>query len=109
MKRPLRIRVLLSGAPWSIFPAGGWSRLTDAFIFAAGIALLYGMVRVAQSWLGPFTPQVEISESYGLAALRSIFARQDHGGLWIQPGIYSDVWPHRSLQPEGRAIYDPGP
>ncbi len=63
MKRPLRIRVLLSGAPWSIFPAGGWSRLTDAFIFAAGIALLYGMVRVAQSWLGPFTPQVEISLS----------------------------------------------
>ena len=63
MKRTLRIRALVSGAPWSVFPAGGWPRLTDAFIFAAGIALLYGIVGVAQSWLGPFTPQVEISLS----------------------------------------------
>jgi NitT/TauT family transport system permease protein len=65
MRRPLRIRALVSGAPWSILPGRGWSRLIDAFIFAGGIALLYGIVGVAQSWLGPFTPQVEISRSPG--------------------------------------------
>ncbi len=32
-------------------------------MFAAGIALFYGVVTVGHSWFGPFTPSVEISRS----------------------------------------------
>ena len=63
IRRSLRIRALVPGGPWSILPGGTWSRLTDAFIFAVGLALFYGIIRVAQSWFGPFTPQVEISRN----------------------------------------------
>src|SRR6478672_1465006 len=63
IRRSLRIRALVPGGPWSILPGGTWSRLNDAFIFAVGLALFYGIIRVAQSWFGPFTPQVEISRN----------------------------------------------
>src|SRR6478672_8154853 len=63
IRRSLRIRALIPGGPWSILPGGTWSRLNDAFIFAVGLALFYGIIRVAQSWFGPFTPQVEISRN----------------------------------------------
>ena len=32
-------------------------------MFAAGLALFYGTLVVAQTWIGPFTPEVEISRS----------------------------------------------
>ncbi len=32
-------------------------------MFAAAIALFYGVIAVARTWLGPFTPEVEISRS----------------------------------------------
>src|SRR5271169_4857566 len=32
-------------------------------MFAAGIALFYGVVTVGRDWFGPFTPEVEISRS----------------------------------------------
>ena len=32
-------------------------------MFGAGIALFYGVLMVGRTWLGPFTPQVEISRS----------------------------------------------
>ena len=32
-------------------------------MFGAGIALFYGVLMVGRTWLGPFTPQVEISHS----------------------------------------------
>ncbi len=39
-----------------------WSaRLTDVAILAAGLALLYGLVRMSGMWLGPYHPAVEIS------------------------------------------------
>ena len=39
------------------------SYLPDLAMFAAGLALFYGVVIVGRSWLGPFTPSVEISRS----------------------------------------------
>src|SRR6202050_2319118 len=39
------------------------SRLPDVIMFGAGIALVYGVVRVGHSWFGPFPPTVEISSS----------------------------------------------
>jgi len=41
-------------------------------MFAAGIALFYGVVTIGHSWLGPFTPAVEIS--------RSVRALPDYAG-----------------------------
>ena len=32
-------------------------------MFAAGIALFYGVVTVGRDWFSPFTPEVEISRS----------------------------------------------
>jgi NitT/TauT family transport system permease protein len=58
--QPVRI---LNKGPWSLIPAKTWSVLTDAVIFIAGLALFYGIVVIAQSWFGPFTPQVQISRS----------------------------------------------
>jgi NitT/TauT family transport system permease protein len=34
-------------------------------MFAAGLALFYGVVEVGRNWLGPFHPQIEISRSIG--------------------------------------------
>ncbi|MFY9909347.1 MAG: ABC transporter permease subunit [Candidatus Sulfotelmatobacter sp.] len=46
---------------WSQLPSIEVSHLPDVIMFAAGIALFYGIVTVGRSWLGPFTPNVEIS------------------------------------------------
>jgi len=35
--------------------------LPDLLMFGAGIALFYGVLVVGRAWLGPFTPEVEIS------------------------------------------------
>jgi len=47
----------------AIIPERTWSRLTDIVIFGAAIALFYGVVTVARTWLGPITPHAEISRS----------------------------------------------
>jgi NitT/TauT family transport system permease protein len=39
------------------------SYLPDLLMFGAGIALFYGVIVVGRHWLGPFTPQIEISRS----------------------------------------------
>ncbi len=39
------------------------SYLPDLLMFAAGIAVFYGVLVVGRTWLGPFTPEVEISRS----------------------------------------------
>jgi NitT/TauT family transport system permease protein len=48
---------------WSLLPRVETSRLPDLVMFAAAIALFYGILVVARTWLGPFTPSVEISQS----------------------------------------------
>lgn len=58
---------------WSLLPRMGASRLPDALMFGMAISLFYGVLMVARNWLGPITPQVEISRSLlalpGYAAL----------------------------------------
>ena len=39
------------------------SRILDALMFAGGLAMFYGILVVGRKWLGPFTPEVEISRS----------------------------------------------
>jgi NitT/TauT family transport system permease protein len=48
---------------WSLLPRVETSHLPDLVMFAAAIALFYGVLVVGRTWLGPFTPAVEISQS----------------------------------------------
>lgn len=38
-----------------------WSRLADVLIFAVGLAIFYGILQIARTWFGPYTPVVHIS------------------------------------------------
>jgi NitT/TauT family transport system permease protein len=48
---------------WSQLPRFEVSYLPDVLMFAAGLAIFYGVVLVGKTWFGPFTPEVEISRS----------------------------------------------
>jgi NitT/TauT family transport system permease protein len=63
MKKSITLRGFSPYRLWSQLPSIESSHLPDVIMFAAGIAVLYGVVTVGRSWLGPFTPTVEISRS----------------------------------------------
>src|SRR5271166_2817385 len=63
MKKSISFRGFSAYRLWSQLPALETSHLPDLIMFAAGIALFYGVVTVGRSWFGPFTPSVEISRS----------------------------------------------
>jgi NitT/TauT family transport system permease protein len=54
---------MLRGGLWSLLPLRTWPHIIDLIIFAAGLALFYGLITVARTWLGPGTPRVEIERS----------------------------------------------
>src|SRR5580698_936031 len=56
--QPVRI---LGKGPWSLLPAQTWSVVTDFFLFAAGLSVIYAILVLARTWFGPFNPHVEIS------------------------------------------------
>lgn len=61
--RPERVRLRTPARIWSLLPRPRAAGLPDLVMFAAGLALFYGIVEVGRNWLGPFHPQVEISRS----------------------------------------------
>src|SRR5271168_2198182 len=63
MKQRISIRGFSAYRFWSLLPSVEVSHLPDVIMFGAGIALFYAVVTVGRSWLGPFTPTVEISRS----------------------------------------------
>src|ERR1700723_1669962 len=63
MKKSISLRGFSAYRFWSQLPTLEVSHLPDVIMFAAGIALFYGVVTVGRGWLGPFTPSVEISRS----------------------------------------------
>jgi NitT/TauT family transport system permease protein len=63
MKKSVTLRGFSSYRIWTRLPRIQTSYLPDLLMFGAGIALFYGVLVVGRSWLGPFTPQVEISRS----------------------------------------------
>src|SRR5579863_2034386 len=63
MKKSTSFRGFSAYRLWSQLPSLEVSHLPDVIMFAAGIALFYGVVTVGRSWFGPFTPSVEISHS----------------------------------------------
>ncbi len=69
MKQAGELRTFSPYRLWSLLPRFETSRLPDLLMFAAAIALFYGILIVSRTWLGPFTPAVEISRSpFALAA-----------------------------------------
>src|ERR1700728_640239 len=81
MKKSISLRGFSAYRLWSQLPSLEVSHLPDVIMFAAGIALFYGVVTVGRGWLGPFTPSVEISRSLwalpayaGYSLLRSAIA-----------------------------------
>ena len=65
-KRPARAPRLRLRSPlriWSMLPRPTVVGLPDLVMFAAGLALFYGIVEIGRNWLGPFRAQVEISRS----------------------------------------------
>ena len=63
MKKSATLRGFSAYRLWTQLPRIEVSRLPDVIMFAAGIALFYGVVTVGRSWFGPFAPSVEISRS----------------------------------------------
>src|SRR5208283_4628212 len=63
MKKSITLRGFSAYRLWTQLPSVETSHLPDVIMFGAGIALFYAVVTVGRSWLGPFTPEVEISRS----------------------------------------------
>ncbi len=63
MKKSISWRGFSAYRFWTQLPHIEVSHLPDIIMFGAGIALFYAVVTVGRSWLGPFTPTVEISRS----------------------------------------------
>jgi NitT/TauT family transport system permease protein len=59
---------------WGSVPRGTWSFITDLPIFAAGLALFYVFILLAEYWAGPFTPAVEISRSPSALPLYAVYS-----------------------------------
>jgi NitT/TauT family transport system permease protein len=63
MKKSTSLRGFSAYRIWAELPSLEISYLPDILMFGAAIALFYGVLVVGRTWLGPFTPEVEISRS----------------------------------------------
>ena len=63
MKRPQRVVFRPLVRIWSVLPRPSAAGLPDLVMFTGGLALFYGVIEIGRNWLGPFHPQVEISQS----------------------------------------------
>jgi NitT/TauT family transport system permease protein len=63
MKKTISLRGFSAYRIWTQLPGVEISYLPDLLMFAAAMALFYGILVVGRAWLGPFTPMVEISRS----------------------------------------------
>jgi NitT/TauT family transport system permease protein len=63
MKKSASLRGFSAYRLWTQLPSIEISYLPDLLMFGAAIAVFYGLLVVGRTWLGPFTPEVEISRS----------------------------------------------
>jgi NitT/TauT family transport system permease protein len=63
LKKNINLRGFSAYRLWTQLPRIEISFLPDLLMFAAAMALFYGVLEVGRAWLGPFTPEVEISRS----------------------------------------------
>ncbi len=63
MKKSDKFQSFIGSWRWFRLPSESRLQLPDALMFAAGLAIFYGILAVARTWFGPLTPEVEISRS----------------------------------------------
>ncbi len=63
IKKSASLRGFSAYRLWTQLPAVEISYLPDLLMFGGAIAVFYGLLVVGRMWLGPFTPEVEISRS----------------------------------------------
>jgi len=63
MKKSASLRGFSAYRLWTQIPSFEISYLPDVVMFGAAIAVFYGVLVIGRTWLGPFTPEVEISHS----------------------------------------------
>jgi len=63
MKKNISLRGFSAYRLWTQLPRVEISYLPDLLMFAAALAVFYAVLEVGRTWLGPFTPEVEISRS----------------------------------------------
>jgi NitT/TauT family transport system permease protein len=63
MKKSASLRGFSAYRLWTQLPSLEVSYLPDLLMFGAAIAVFYGVLVVGKTWLGPFTPEVEISRN----------------------------------------------
>ncbi|HET9407083.1 MAG TPA: ABC transporter permease subunit [Candidatus Sulfotelmatobacter sp.] len=61
MKRATSLRGFTAYRLWAQLPRLEVSRLPDVLMFAAALALFYGVMTLGRTWLGPFHPVAELS------------------------------------------------
>ena len=59
---------------WGLIPQRRWSVLTDAPIFAAGLAAFYSLIVMARYWSSPFSPHVELSNNPSALPLYAMYS-----------------------------------
>jgi len=81
LKKSASLRGFSAYRLWTQLPTFEISYLPDILMFGAGIAVFYSLLVVGRMWLGPITPEVEISRSpwalpayAGYSLLRITFA-----------------------------------
>src|SRR5579864_2116620 len=63
MKKSITLRGFSAYRIWTQLPSLEISYLPDLLMFAAAITIFYAVLMVGRTWLGPFTPEVDISRS----------------------------------------------
>ena len=63
MKKSITFRGFSAYRIWTQLPSLEISYLPDLLMFAAAITIFYAVLMVGRAWLGPFTPEVDISRS----------------------------------------------
>jgi NitT/TauT family transport system permease protein len=63
MRKSITFRGFSAYRIWTQLPSLEASHLPDVLMFGAAIAFFYAIVMVGKTWLGPFTPEIEISRS----------------------------------------------
>ena len=93
MKRSISLRGFSAYRIWAQLPSIEISYLPDLLMFGAAIAVFYGVLVVGRAWLGPFTPEVEIStQSSGAGRVCGVFTPADHRCICVESRIHAGLW-----------------
>lgn len=100
MKKSITLRGFSAYRLWSQLPSLEVSRLPDVIMFAAAIALFYGVITVGRGWVRSIhSVGRDFSQPARITRLRRLFAAAHHCRLHPESGIHFGLRIHRGLQP----------